>query len=125
MARVVGTITVDLAGMAPLHRMIDSLHEALATAQVDEELEVETCRDGLLFRGCLIARISVSGPRDSKTFMRAEPTVCLPLFVSEICRIAPGVRVLWKGAWPHFSASDGDDPVDDVPDPVRPEMVDA
>ena len=125
MARLVAAITVDTSGLAGMHGMIESLQEALATAQFDEPLEVDYTKEGLFFAGQMIARVTVSGPRDWTMFLRSVPTFFLPIFAAEICRIVPGVKVRWTGGWPRFSASGGDDLTDDEPDPVKPEMVDA
>lgn len=123
MARAITTIRIDMSGTRPLFASMETLWEALSTAEADGEVELSTDREGVTFEGHLIAAIRIASINGGIAYMRAVPTFWLPAFAAEICRIAPGVKVRWLDGWPHFSAPDWDDQPEDDPLPVHPETL--
>lgn len=123
MAQVRATLRVDMTGVKPLFDCMESLAEALSTAQFDGQIALETSSDGLLFEDHLIARLVHSKIVRWTVFMRAVPTFCMPLFAADVCERVPGVKVTWCAGWPRFSASDGDDAFDLDPNPTAPETL--
>lgn len=122
MARLNRRLEVDTSGMQPLMASVRSLAEALDIAQPSREIELEGTSGGLEFEGKQIAAIAVARLENFKGWLVATPTFWMPWFATEVCRLAPGVKVRWNAGWPHFSASDCDpEPADPVP--ANPESL--
>jgi hypothetical protein len=116
MARLVTELRVDTTGLQPLYASMRSLCEALQTADFDGEIEVTSDSDGFAFRGQLFAAIKCAGLGGCVARIIATPTFRMPLFATEVCRRVPGVKVVWMGGWPHFSAPDDDPDIEPVPE---------